>query len=448
MGEGIMIIVDLFSGAGGLSEGFHELNCEIVAQVEKDYWACETLKTRAIYHYLKNIEELPVYFEYLRRSPSYEEIPKAREYVFGLFPELRERIETQILNKKFGNPANDPEATSTREIIELIDKALNGRNVDMIIGGPPCQVYSLVGRGRLREEAEKDPRNFLFYYYLTLVKTYKPKVFVFENVPGILTAKKGKLFEKIQEEFLTAGYTILSGSEEDHRKNIIDMSDFGIPQRRKRVILFGFKSELNLTYPDFHKYAIKWDHEMNTRNVISDLPTLQPGQGADYGILDYNNNGDLSSYQRYMRKNSIGVLNHKARPVRDQDRNIYNEAIRLASRGLQLRYPDLPENLKTHQNEKSFTDRFKVHWWDRVPHTIVAHISKDGHYNIHPDSNQLRSLTVREAARIQGFPDNYRFEGPRTAQYVQVGNAVPPIMSSIIANAVIAELAKVPVGIT
>lgn len=443
-----MIIVDLFSGAGGLSEGFHEFDCDIVAQVERDYWACETLKTRAMFYFLKNNQQLPLYYEYLKKSNSYKNILEARKIVYDRFPEIQERIEKKVLNKKFGNPANDPEATSTKEIIDEIDKLLNGREVELIIGGPPCQAYSLVGRGRLGEEAGKDPRNFLFYYYLTLVKTYKPKAFVFENVPGILTAKKGMVFKKIQEEFLSAGYTILSGVEEDHSKNIIDMSDFGIPQRRKRVILFGFKTELRLNYPDFKRHAFYWDHELNTKNILSDIPALLPGQGDDFDIMHYDNSSKLSSYQKYIRGNSIGLINHKARPVRDHDREIYRETIKLASQGLQLRYPDLPEHLKTHQNQKSFSDRFKVHWWDRIPHTIVAHISKDGHYNIHPDINQTRSLTVREAARIQSFPDNFKFEGPRSAQFVQVGNAVPPIMSIIIAKAVIQELSKVPVGIS
>lgn len=137
-----------------------------------------------------------------------------------------------------------------------------------------------------------------------------------------------------------------------------------------------------------------------------------------------------------MRENSIGIINHKVRTIQERDREIYKMAIESSNRGVQLKYNELPDNLKTHQNEASFLDRFKVHNWNAMAHTIVAHIAKDGHYNIHPDIEQARSLTVREAARIQGFPDNYKFEGPRTAQFVQVGNAVPPIMSRVIAKAI------------
>jgi len=175
-----------------------------------------------------------------------------------------------------------------------------------------------------------------------------------------------------------------------------------------------------------------------SQNVIGDLPSLSPGEGEDLKLIEYplQNNSELSEYQKKMRENSMGIMNHKARAVRDHDRMIYRIAIEYSNQGIQLKYNELPNDLKTHQNEESFLDRFKVHNWNEIPHTIVAHIAKDGHYNIHPDIKQARSLTVREAARIQGFPDNYKFEGPRTAQFVQVGNAVPPIMSRVIAKAV------------
>ncbi|WP_027725895.1 DNA cytosine methyltransferase [Tuberibacillus calidus] len=436
-----MIVIDLFTGAGGLSEGFHEEGYKIVAQIEKEKWACETLKTRLIYHFLNKNNDLELYFEFLRKSFNYKTLDQDRMIIFKKYPELKEKIDYEILNRKFGNPANDREATSSSDIIKEIYASLkynNATSVDLIIGGPPCQVYSVIGRSRLKEAANRDSRNYLFYYYLNIVKEFEPKAFVFENVPGILTAKDRLIFSVIQEEFDNIGYTILSGNDHEHKNNIIDFSDYGVFQRRKRVVLFGFKKELNYTYPDFSRFTEYWNEEKNTRNIIGDLPSLSPGEGEDLKLIEYpfQNNSELSEYQKKMRENSMGIMNHKARAVRDHDRMIYRIAIEYSNQGIQLKYNELPNDLKTHQNEESFLDRFKVHNWNEIPHTIVAHIAKDGHYNIHPDIKQARSLTVREVARIQSFPDNYKFEGPRTAQFLQVGNAVPPIMSRVIAKAV------------
>lgn len=433
-----MVIIDLFSGAGGLSEGFHREGYKIVAQVEKDRWATETLKTRYIYHELKRNNDLDLYFKYLTSKKTYKSIDEDREIIYKKYSYLREKLDIEILNKKFGNPANDKEATSSKEVISLIEKSLkfnNENSVSMIIGGPPCQAYSLVGRGRMGLEAEKDNRNFLFYYYLRLVKEFSPKIFVFENVPGILSAKKGKVFEEIQTQFDKIGYSILSGPNSEDLANVLNFADYGIPQTRKRVLLFGFKKELNLQYPCYMKEKVDWNHEINTKNVLADLPVLYPGQGTD-SIIDYYDVKELTTFQSLMRMESIGVLNHQARPIQERDREIYRIAINKARNGEKLSYPDLPSELKTHKNENVFKDKFKVHAGNQIPHTVVAHISKDGHYNIHYDINQARSLTVREAARIQTFPDNFFFEGPRTAQFVQVGNAVPPLMSEIIAKTI------------
>jgi DNA (cytosine-5)-methyltransferase 1 len=432
-----VVIIDLFSGAGGLSEGFHKEGFKIVAQVEKDRWATETLKTRYIFHELKKNNDLDLYFKYLASKKTYKHIEEDREIIYKKYNYLKEKLDVEILNKKFGNPANDKEATSSKEVISLIENSLkfnNENSVSMIIGGPPCQAYSLVGRGRMGLEAEKDNRNFLFYYYLRIVKEFSPKMFVFENVPGILSAKKGKVFEEIQEQFHKIGYSILSGSNSGDLANVLNFSNYGIPQTRKRVLLFGFKKDLNLEYPNYMEEKVDWGHEINTKNVLSDLPLLLPGQGTD-NIVDYDVK-KLTAFQLLMRKDSLGVLNHQARRIQDRDREIYRIAINKARNGEKLSYPDLPSELKTHKNENVFKDKFKVHADHQIPHTVVAHISKDGHYNIHYDINQARSLTVREAARIQTFPDNFFFEGPRTAQFVQVGNAVPPLMSEIVAKTI------------
>lgn len=433
-----MVIIDLFSGGGGLSEGFHKEGFKIVTHVEKERWATETLKTRVIYHELKRNNDLELYHEYLANKRSYRTIEEDREIIFKKHDYLREKLEHEVLNKKFGNPANDPDASSSKEIILLIEKSLkynNENTVSMIIGGPPCQAYSLVGRSRMGIDVERDNRNYLFYYYLRIVREFSPQMFVFENVPGILSAKKGRVFREIQEQFDNIGYTILSGINAGETGHILNFADFGIPQTRKRVLLFGFKKELNLYYPSYESEKFHWEHELNTKNILSDLPSIQPGEGSE-AIQGYPELFAMSDYLLKMRQDSPGVLNHIARPIKDSDREIYRIAINKARIGQQLKYPDLPAELKTHKNENVFQDKFKVHWKNNLPHTVVAHIAKDGHYNIHYDINQARSLTVREAARIQTFPDNYLFEGPRTAQFIQVGNAVPPLMSEIIAKTI------------
>ncbi|MCI1696639.1 DNA cytosine methyltransferase [Aneurinibacillus aneurinilyticus] len=432
-----MNVIDLFSGAGGLTEGFHKNGYRVVAQVEKDRWACETLKTRAIYYYLKERNDLDIYFQYLRLGAGYRNIEACRRLIYEKYPELEEKLSIEIINKKFGQPEVDPEATEITEIITSIHSAAEYNDVteiDLIIGGPPCQSFSLVGRGRMRDAVLDDPRNMLFLYYKDIVNEFRPKAFIFENVPGILSAKKGAVFKQIKEEFSGIGYTLLSGHSENDKENILDFADYGVLQHRKRVLLFGYRSELNYHYPDFGEYKLEWNCPKSTMTAISDLPGLEPGKGEDFSVAPYPSLLGLNDYQCLMREDSIGILNHKARPIQEKDREIYKIAIERANNGLQLNYKELPEKLKTHNNQSSFLDRFKVHKMDSLPHTVVAHISKDGHYNIHPDLKQARSFTVREAARIQSFPDNFKFEGPRTAQYIQVGNAVPPLMSGMIAQ--------------
>lgn len=432
-----MVVIDLFSGAGGLTEGFLSEGYKFVAHVEKEYWACETLKTRIMYYYLKERNDLEMYNNYLISSNSYKDIEKNRESVFAKYPQLKSILEKTVLNKKFGDVTKDKSATDIKDIFKLIDismKYLKEKKVDIIIGGPPCQAYSIIGRSRMKEKVKEDERNYLFYYYRDIVKKYKPEMFIFENVPGIFTAQNGKIFDEISKEFNKIGYKLKVGNKEKREENLQEAINYSVYQTRKRVILFGVRKDLNYDYPNFVKYAEKFNEEINAKNAISDLNKLKDGEGYDRKIVKYKN-PPQSRYEEYLRRDSIGILNHRARKLNDRDREIYKLAIKKANKNEKLYYNELPESLKTHKNENSFSDRFKVHGMYEIPHTIVAHISKDGHYNIHPDIKQCRSLTVREAARIQSFPDNFLFEGPRTAQYVQVGNAVPPLLSKAIARA-------------
>lgn len=431
-----MVAIDLFSGAGGLTEGFLSEGYKFVAHIEKDYWACETLKTRIMYYYLKEKDDIQTYYDYLKQLEDYEKVEEYRKKIYVKYPELERYLNQTVLNKKFGDPNDDNDATDINIIIKLIKSSMKKEKVDkidVIIGGPPCQAYSIIGRSRMKEKVKKDNRNYLFYYYRDIVECFKPKMFIFENVPGIFTAMNGRIFKEIKKEFLKIGYELKTNREGENEECIKDTSKYGVYQIRKRVILFGYRKELKYEYPDIKKYALKFDEKITTENAISDLNPLQPGKGEDYKLLKYNSE-PKSKYQEYLRQDSIGIFNHKARKInQERDRKIYKIAIEKSEKGEQLYYSDLPNTLKTHKNQRSFSDRFKVHGKDEIPHTIVAHISKDGHYNIHPDKKQCRSLTVREAARIQSFPDNFVFEGPRTSQYIQVGNAVPPILSKAIA---------------
>jgi len=442
-------VIDLFSGAGGLTEGFSSEGFDIIAHIEKDFWACETLRTRICYHWLKAHNRLDIYNNYLRLTQSVQKNASLKEeYFFSRFPELHDLVSTRVLNKTFGNPVQDSGTISSSEAIKHIAKIAQQnriQSVSAVIGGPPCQAYSLIGRGRMKEHACSDDRNFLFKYYLDIVDEFRPKLFVFENVPGLLSAHKGQLFPAIREEFDRIGYGLVSGANTSDRANIFDCKDYGVYQTRKRVILFGYLRAAypqGFVYPDLKQFVEYLDEPMTTENVLSDLPSLRVGEGADFWYGEYNHYDKLSQYQKIMRHGSPGVSNHFARPHRDTDLQIYRMQIAASLRGEKISYSQLPESLQFHKNsdKKVFEDRFRVHGAHEVPHTIVAHISRDGHYNIHPELNQLRSLTVREAARIQSFPDNYFFEGPRSAQFVQVGNAVPPFLSKIIAKAVRNEL--------
>lgn len=437
-----MIVIDLFAGAGGLSEGFIREGYRIVAHVEMNAWACETLRSRMLWRYLASIGKERLFINYVKNSTCRNAM-FFRDILLEKFPEIKQQLYSEVLNKKFGNPKIDTTSTDMGVIISEIENLLrkwNASSVDVIIGGPPCQPYSVVGRGRLKEKAVKDTRNFLFEYFCEIVKHFQPKMFVFENVPGILTALNGIIMPRIIEAFDKIGYVLRSGISNNDKDNILNAVDFGVCQSRKRLILMGWRRNAlynKFIYPDLKAYSI-FNPKGNTTSMdaLSDLPPLKDGEGNNRWFGTYPR-GRLTAYQSLMRENSLGVMNHYARPHNKQDIMNYRDAIIAKCDGnRQINYNEYPEERKTHNNRHSFTDRYKVHGNNELPHTVVAHIAKDGHYNIHYDPIQCRSLTVREAARIQSFPDNYLFEGPRTAQFMQVGNAVPPLMAQAIARAI------------
>ena len=408
--------IDLFAGAGGLSEGFVQAGFTPIAHIEMNEYAAQTLETRSAYYYLKENDRLSEYYDYLKGH-----ITRA---------DLLNRVPDEVLQTVICETMSD---SSLPKLFARIDASLIVKNisgVDVIIGGPPCQAYSLVGRAQsshMEKPMEKDPRNELYKLYVRFLKKYQPRMFVFENVMGITTANGGNTWKNIQKYLKRVGYEI-----ECHEQN---SQNFGVLQNRRRMIIVGWRKNSGFSYPGFE------EHRANAivNDLLGDLPELTPGKSS----LNYKSK-QMSNYVREneIRKDDDVLTLHSSRPNKEQDIEIYKIAIELWNNGHnRLNYNNLPEELKTHKNRNSFLDRFKVVEGDQeCCHTIMAHISKDGHYFIHPDIAQHRSITVREAARIQSFPDDYFFEGPRTAQFVQIGNAVPPLMARRIAMGIAQEL--------
>lgn len=402
-----MNYIDLFAGAGGLSEGFTSIGFNPVAHVEMNRDACETLKTRAVYYYLKDNDKLSEYKKYLRGELSKEEL-------YSMVPEI-------VLKSVIHQTMSEENMPALFEMVDELKKEQRIDHIDLIVGGPPCQAYSLVGRAVKSDNMVGDPRNYLYKLYIEVLKKYTPTMFVFENVPGLLTANGGQYFEDMKIAFKEAGYTIAH--------SVLNAKNFDVLQDRRRVILIGWKKELEYHYPIFEEKESKY----KVADLLTDLPAIQAG--------GENNNYVSSKLNAYLELTGIRKADdiltwHIARPHIERDREIYKKVITAWFEDKKrIKYTDLPEELCTHQNRTAFLDRFKVVASDMPAcHTMMAHISKDGHYFIHPDINQARSITVREAARIQSFPDDFYFEGSRTAAFTQVGNAVPPLMAKGIAT--------------
>jgi DNA (cytosine-5)-methyltransferase 1 len=399
--------IDLFAGAGGLSEGFIRAGFQPIAHVEMNKEACDTIKTRTAYHWLKENGKTNIYYDYLKSEAKFKE---------ELWKQLPKQLIDSIIHKEISE-------ITLPEIFNSIDHRLNGNKVDLIIGGPPCQAYSVAGRAR--KDMESDPRNHLYKHYVKFLEKYKPKMFVFENVPGILSAKNGEYLSMIFEAVRNAGYEV-----DIPQKKYLNAKDFGVLQDRKRVIIIGWKKELNLKYPDF----VTTEHNFEIlKDLFSDLKPLKNGQGT-LNATEYTK--PTTEYlENYNIRNGLEfVTQHISRPNNDIDLEIYQIAIKKWNNGKRLNYSELPKNLIKHSNTSSFVNRFQVVNGKGISHTVVAHIAMDGHYYIHPDEKQNRSISVREAARIQSFPDDYFFEGSRTAAFKQIGNAVPPLMAQKIAE--------------
>ena len=404
--------IDVFAGGGGLSEGFIREGFEPIAHVEADVAACNTLRTRMAFHWLSASGRLDLYGDYLDGGMT-------REELYALVPP---NVTGSVVNEEI-------KLGAMRRIFGSVDALLGGRELDVLVGGPPCQAYSIVGRSRDPESMVEDKRNYLYKCYASFLSRYRPRRFVFENVMGLLSAKdvcgKGYL-DEMTRLFGRVGY--------ESEVAVLCAKDYGVLQNRKRVILVGHRRGEQDDYPE----PANWWPNVTVNEVFQDLPPLAAGEG-EVGPCQLSRR--RSGWQvRAGVRSTLPVTWHQARPHAERDLEIYRIAVRLWNEGRQrLNYGALPSPLKTHRNGVSFTDRFKVVAGDLpFAHTVVAHICKDGHYYIHPDIEQNRSITPREAARLQTFPDDYYYESvngrpSRTHAFRQIGNAVPVLLSRGIA---------------
>lgn len=403
-------IIDLFSGGGGLTEGFRSPRTNIIAHVEMDKNACKTLQLRDSYYYFKKNKSLQIYNDYLLNKIS--------------FTDLSKNVPSSILSKTINAEISDK---TIPFIFKSIDKKMGHKEIQGIIGGPPCQAYSTIGRAQNEKKKNDDIRIYLYKYYIKFLKKYDPDFFILENVKGLQSFKDldgQKLLPKILKEFETVNST--SPYIVDHK--IIDASEYGIPQKRQRLFIFGHKKNFNFNFfENFHKFESK---PPTVNMLFKDLPIMPAGETNNH----YSDIAPTKFVKKYIRNTSTPLSQNISRPNNKIDLEIYHIVALAKLNGKNIKYSDLPPRLKTHKKTQIFLDRFKAINGDSQSHTVVAHISKDGHYYIHPDVKQNRSITVREAARIQTFPDNYFFENSRTAAFQQIGNAVPPLLAKKICS--------------
>jgi len=402
-----IVAIDLFSGAGGLSEGFLQTNeFDFVAHVEWEKPMVDTLRKNLISRWGYTEEEA-------KKSVIRFDIQKVDELVSGNWSD-----ETKL----------DYATENSEEIVKGgIDGQLNGKKVDIIIGGPPCQAYSIAGR--YRDSMKTDYRNYLFESFVKVVDHYRPKFFVFENVPGMLSAKPGDrlVVERIYEAFANIGYEIRK--PEDMKKSVYTAADFEVPQDRHRVIIFGVDKSLNVSVEELYKKLDLQKSDkprLTVRDAIGHLPKILPldepykkgNRNYSHQIITsdeitlhearYHNKRDIQVFKKWISENMNALSN-------DKKVEFYNEI----------------------SGKHSNNNNYRSLEWDKPSPTIVAHLYKDGLMFIHPDVEQLRSITIREAAILQSFPDNYEFVGSMAYCYKMIGNAVPVTFAKHIALALI-----------
>jgi DNA (cytosine-5)-methyltransferase 1 len=399
--------IDLFSGCGGLSEGFNmSKKFEGLCHVEWEKAMVDTLRKRLVAKWKHTTEETlckVVHFD----------IQRTEELLFGNWT-------NKSLNE-FGG-------TNHYTVIKKGLRGVVGKNkVDIIIGGPPCQAYSIAGRAQDRNSMKDDYRNYLFESFVEVVKEFKPKVFVFENVPGLLSACPGGEYvtKRIFDAFDKIGFKIRT--PELLKKSIYTATDFGVPQKRNRIIIIGVNKDLKLSPEVFYNKLDLLKGKNDTLNVfdaIGHLPKLTPLKSSKKingkNVSHTHNNNSIKFHEpRYHNKRDILIFKEWIR--KQMNKATTHKKISF--------YNDLMGKSSNHSKYRNLE-------WDKPSPTIVAHLNKDGLMFIHPDLEQARSLTVKEAALLQSFPDDFEFIGSNYYAYKMIGNAVPPKMAKDIALAV------------
>lgn len=528
-------VIDIFAGPGGLGEGFSSITDEhgnrifnIRLSIEKDEIAHQTLCLRSFYRQFKKEDVPEIYYSFIKENDLKKQAKLLEQLKTDFITEwlhaedeawrfeLPYPEEYEKNGKKKGGYTIEEIKEKNKEIDERICNALHEEKEFLLIGGPPCQAFSLAGRARNQGISDDDHRVHLYKEYLRIIAKHHPAVFVMENVKGLLSAKikEQKVFDAIKSDLRNPGfvfpeykspkykvYSLVKPPEDfdsdgfpiynNDTDYLIKSEKYGIPQRRHRVILIGIREDLKTQIPD----NLQPSEEIKLKSVIGNLPALRSGigrevvgvnekgnhiyskirnnqtnwedviigsreklnylfqerdkskdiefptiQGKNFVSCKLNENSNPLYQNWYYDPRLNGVLNHETRTHLKEDllRYLFS-ALYLDKYGDFPKLRDYPEwLLPMHKNAKGgkFADRFRTQRPDEPATTITSHISKDGHYFIHYDPAQCRSLTVREAARIQTFPDNYFFCGPRTAQYHQVGNAVPPYLAKQIGEIV------------
>lgn len=500
-------IIDLFAGPGGLGEGFGSLRLShnsyafrTAISIEKDPPAHRTLQLR---HFFRSFAPDSIhedYYQYLEGAINLEELyerhpneashAKNTAWLCTLGEEPRENVKRRI------------------------SRALNGEAKWALVGGPPCQAYSLAGRSRMsgQEDFESDPRHFLYKEYLRILIDHAPPVFVMENVKGLISSKiKGHYVINDILQDLSKPASVVGDSNSDLEYRLYSLSQpgvmsldadpsafivkaeqYGIPQSRHRIFIVGIRSDLDIE----PRTLKKSDRQTTVREVIGNLPRIRSGlsqvpdsvqlwmktitdvidhawftHGRENGLAEITSHTEniIGTIQQEILEKSSGsyipstalknwfrddrltvLLSHEARSHMQSDLHRYFFAAVYAEvKGITPKLRHFPvsllpdhKNVQPGNKKHVFADRFRVQLADAPATTITSHISKDGHYYIHYDPTQCRSLTVREAARIQTFPDNYKFEGNRTEQYQQIGNAVPPLLANKIASIIFEVLER------
>ena len=395
--------IELFAGAGGLLDGFKKTQkYNLVAAVEWLKPQVRTLRNRlkSKYNMGSLADEIVLNFD----------IQKSDELFHGW---------------------DDVEYEPSSGLDQLVGK----KKIDIICGGPPCQAYSIAGRVRDKDGMKNDYRNFLFEAYIRVVKQYNPKIIVFENVEGILSAipTGEKITDLIRSAFSQIGYEII---DDLRTYALLDLSDFGVPQVRRRVIIVGIRKDKPI---DYQKILVRFYNEilekykvskkLTVKDAIGDLPAIYPLKVPTKRIAYDNSNNINGHNSRYHSLRDQEIFNLLALDI-EQNTNKFDSSDKL----IQL-YQE-----KT--GKKTNVHKYHVLRWDKPSNTIPAHLKKDGLRHIHPDPLQKRSITVREAARLQTFDDDYEFNESQVANYEMIGNAVPPLFAEKLALGIF-ELYKI-----